>query len=467
MASIKKRGEHTYLVTVSNGYDISGKKLTEHTTIHMDPTLPPKKYASELTRIADEFENRVKNGTYLDGAKITFAEFADKWIRDYAEKNLEKKTVYRYKDLLTSRILPAIGHIKLDRFQPTQLISFYNNLSEKGIRRDSKYIAKPQLKEIVSSKRLTINALAQSADISKLTAGNALRGKIITAKSAQKISKALNVKFKSVFEVYGEIKALSTSTIHHHHTLISAILRDAVEWQIIEASPADRVPVPKVGKSIPKHYTQEQTAALIEALKDEPIKYRTMIILDAFTGLRTGEFMGLDWDDVNLETKTISINKVSQYICGLGTFTKDKPKNDHSIRILSLPPFVVSLLKEYRLWWEENKQLCEGVWQGSNRLFVTWDGRPLYTYALLNWMPEFLKRHNLPHISPHSLRHTFASLLAKKIPIPELAKLLGHGKPSTTSDIYVHFLKEENSIAPTLLEDMLIQKNDKEPKKQE
>lgn len=467
MASIKKRGQNTYLITVSNGYDINRKKLTEHTTVHIDPALPPKKYEAELNRLADEFENRVKNGTYLDGAKITFAVFAEKWIRDYAEKNLELKTVCRYKELLSSRILPAIGHIKLDKLQPTQLISFYNNLAEEGIRRDSKYIAKPQLKDVVSKKGLTIDALARSANLSELTVGNALRGKLIMIKSAEQICKALNIKMKSVFEMHGEPKILSASTIHHHHSLISSILRDAVEWQIIVTSPADRVPVPKVGKPIPKHYTKEQTSSLIEALEKEPIMYRTMIILDAFTGLRTGEFMGLDWDNVDLKANTISINKVSQYIAGIGTFTKNKPKNDHSIRLLSIPPFVIALLKEYKSWWEENKQSCEGLWQGSNRLFVTWDGRPLYTYALLNWMPEFLKRHNLPKISPHSLRHTFASLLAKKIPIPELSKLLGHGKPSTTSDIYVHFLKEENSIAPVLLEDMLIQKSDNKSIKQE
>ena len=117
-------------------------------------------------------------------------------------------------------------------------------------------------------------------------------------------------------------------------------------------------------------------------------------------------------------------------------------------------------MKEYKVWWNEQKLSCGDLWQGSNRLFVTWDGKPLFTYTLTNWMPKFLLRHNLPKLTPHGIRHTFASLLAKKIPIPELSRLLGHARISTT-DIYVHnLLGETNADAGDMLEDMLISPED-------
>ena len=168
--------------------------------------------------------------------------------------------------------------------------------------------------------------------------------------------------------------------------------------------------------------------------------------------------MGLDWDDVDLENGTISVNKVSQYLSDRGTFTKDRPKNYHSIRKISIPPFVVALLKQYKAWWNEQRLACGDMWQKSNKLFVTWDGKPLFTYTLTNWLPEFLQRHNLQKLTPHGIRHTFASLLAKKIPIPELANLLGHARPSTTSDIYVHFIEDSGEQAGNMLEEMLIDK---------
>ena len=191
-----------------------------------------------------------------------------------------------------------------------------------------------------------------------------------------------------------------------------------------------------------------------------------MVILDAFTGLRCGELMGLDWVDVDLELGTIIINKVSQYIKEKGTFTKNRPKNYHSIRTISIPPFVVTLLKQYKTWWNEQKLTCGELWQNSDRLFVTQNGLPLYTYTLTNWFPKFLQRHNLQKLTPHGIRHTFASLLAKKIPVPELANLLGHARPSTTSDIYVHFIEDTGENAGNLLEEMLIEQ-DTIQKKQE
>lgn len=61
-----------------------------------------------------------------------------KWLKDYAEPELAPKTLLSYKQMLSNRIIPALGHIKLNKIQPTHLIEFYNNLREEGIRLDKK-----------------------------------------------------------------------------------------------------------------------------------------------------------------------------------------------------------------------------------------------------------------------------------------------------------------------------------------
>jgi integrase len=59
------------------------------------------------------FIDEIEKGQYAKGSKMTFSELVEKWRKNHAEINLEHKTLYRYNEMLESRILPAIGHILL------------------------------------------------------------------------------------------------------------------------------------------------------------------------------------------------------------------------------------------------------------------------------------------------------------------------------------------------------------------
>jgi hypothetical protein len=137
MANIEKRGD-TYRITVSNGYDINGKKIREKTTYIPDPDLTPKQQQKAFEKFVFDFEEKVKNGKYLKGEKVTLKDFSDTWLKDYANQQLEKTTFAFYKETLDQKILPALGHLKLSKIQPMHLQSFYNNLLEDGIRKDGK-----------------------------------------------------------------------------------------------------------------------------------------------------------------------------------------------------------------------------------------------------------------------------------------------------------------------------------------
>jgi len=456
MASIRQRSKNSWQITVSNGYDSNGRKLIKQKSIKLDPALTPRQVEKEIDRLALEFEMQVEKGTYLDGAKMTFADFVDRWLIDYAEKELELKTVFRYKEMLDSRIIPALGHIKLEKLQPTHLLEFYNNLAEAGIRLDTKYIASSDFKNIMDSQGMNRIKLVKASGISDKTIGNALKGLPIARKSAENISKTLDVKLSLIFTQYGEPGKLSSRTILHHHRLISSILTSAVQWQILFSNPAERVKAPKTEKKTVQCYDEKQTKELLKALGSEPLNYKAMVLLDVFSGLRLGELMGLDWSDVDFKSNTISITKASQHLAGMGTFEKN-PKNETSVRKITVPALVIAFLKEYRKWWLEQKVACCDLWQKSDRLFVTWDGQPLFTYTLTNWFPAFLKRHNLPHITPHGLRHTSATLLAAQgLEVAAISKRLGHARTSTTMDIYVHALRSADTAASDLLEKALL-----------
>lgn len=457
MASIRKRGENSWQIRVCAGYDSAGKKLEKLKTVQRPAGISDKAWQKELEKLALEFEREVEKGTCLDGSKITLAEFAEKWLKEYAQKELAPKTFTRYKELLYSRIVPALGHIKLDKLQPTHLIQFYNNLAEAGIRLDGRYAAKDELKATMNERGFDAKSLSAASGVSEKTIRESvLTGKPVRHFTAESICKALNIKLATVFSPYGEPGTLSSRTVLHHHRVISTILQDAVEWQVIFSNPADRVKPPKVEKKAVQHYDEEQTKKLLQAIDGEEMKYKVMVILDVFTGLRLGELMGLTWEDVNLETGVISVTKASQHISGIGTFEK-APKNESSVRRISIPAPIVSLLKEYRKHWLSMQLAAGDLWQKSNKLFVTWDGRPMFTYTLTNWFPEFLKRHNLPKITPHGLRHTMASLLdSQGLEVSAISKRLGHARISTTLDIYTHVFKKADTVASSILERTLL-----------
>jgi integrase len=177
-----------------------------------------------------------------------------------------------------------------------------------------------------------------------------------------------------------------------------------------------------------------------------------LITLALSTGLRRGELLGLEWRDLDFEKNTLEVRQSSQYLPGTGLITKD-PKNETSKRLISVPESVVALLKQYKAYQSEEQLKIADLWQGSNRVFTTWDGKPMHPDTVSGWFPEFLNRHGLPRIRLHDLRHTSATLLiGQGLHAKTISSRLGHANISTTMDIYGHALKSADKEAAEKLD---------------
>lgn len=254
----------------------------------------------------------------------------------------------------------------------------------------------------------------------------------------------------------GKPGGLSEKTIMYHHRLLSSIFSTAVQWGVVKENPVQRIRAPKVRKKGMNVYNMENTAAMLEALKQEPLKWQVLVQLALVTGLRRGELLGLVWEDIDFENNTLDVNKASQSLAGHGTFTKDT-KNYESERLISLPGSTMLLLKEFRKEWIENKLKLGDLWEGSERLWVSRYGGHMHTDTPTKWFPKFIKRHNLPHITFHGLRHTSATLLIHQgVNIRSVSGRLGHSRTSTTMDIYAHALKSADETAADIMEDILV-----------
>ena len=84
------------------------------------------------------------------------------------------------------------------------------------------------------------------------------------------------------------------------------------------------------------------------------MKYKIVIILTVFTGVRLGELMGLDWENIYFKNKKIIVNKSSQYLASTGVYTKTS-KTPSSYRHISIPDFVIEMLEKYKLWYNSQK----------------------------------------------------------------------------------------------------------------
>lgn len=347
-----------------------------------------------------KFVTEVQNGLVADGKSLRFDEFTKIWERDYASKYLAPSTYKRYMRMLETRILPYFSHYYINKIKPTDIMKFYD-------------------------------LLEKDTQLSRHAGTN-------------------NEKTK---------KPLAPKTIKEHHRLISSMLHKAVYWQLIVSNPTDRVQSPKSKKPQRPCYDDRQCKYLIENLMQldpEYIKYKTALILEIFLGARLGELMGLEWSDVDLRTGIININKSSQYLADTGIFTKD-PKNESSIRDVIVPEFVISLLKEYKLWYDEQKSLLGELWIDSNRLFVQDNGKPMHPSTLSKWFVKYIEKIGLPVINFHGLRHTNATLLvSQNIDIAVVSARLGHAQISTTFNFYVHPIISHNKKAGIALENLLL-----------
>ncbi len=239
------------------------------------------------------------------------------------------------------------------------------------------------------------------------------------------------------------------------HRILSSMLNDAVQWQIMASNPTTKVAPPKTNKTVAESYDEEWTAKLLECLAQEEFKWQVITCIAIYTGMRRGEIMGLEWKDIDFNNSFITIVRSSQYIPGVGLITKE-PKTESSKRRLTVSDFLIDTLKKYKEYQSEEKEKCGDKWIENDRLFTAWNGEPMHPDSVCNWFTKFIKKYLLPKISFKSLRHTNATILINKgINIRAVSARLGHANTSTTLNIYTHALQSVDRAAANVLEETL------------
>lgn len=439
MAWIEKRkGKNgdSYRISVSCGIDSSGKQIMRRMNWKPPKNMTHKRIEKELNRVAVDFERSIKEGFQLD-QKQAFAEYAA-YVIDLKERTgVRPRTIDRYQDLLV-RINQAIGHMKLSDLRPQHLNAFYKNLGEQGIRGGNESgVVRIDLAAWLKENHLSRAELSRRSGVSPSTMTAAVQGKAISREKAEAIAAVMGKPVTELFVFSRDMTPLATKTILEYHRLISTIMSQAEKEMLIPYNPATKATPPKVRKKEPDYYQPEVMDAILAALEQAPLKWRTITYLLIDSGCRRGEAAGLAWDSIDLEEGIITIERALLYSAKRGVY-EGPPKNGRS-RTIKLAPETIELLKQHKIEQERVRLVLGDRWVESGYVFTQENGERMNPDSITDWLNKFSKASGLPHIHPHAFRHTAAStMIANGIDLVTTANELGHANATTTATIYAH-----------------------------
>lgn len=261
---------------------------------------------------------------------------------------------------------------------------------------------------------------------------------------------------------------LSRKTVKNALSMMSSMYKFAIsELDLTTSNPCDLVKVPKTieisGKKIKakdskqkEFYSEKEIIKLLEILQDElknpdDITNATIIFLILFTGMRTGEVMGLKWDDVDFENKAIKIERERIYTSS-GVIEKE-PKTEMSERAISVPDFIIELLISLKSFQTKNKEILGDDYLDTDYVAVTLNGSPQHPRNTYKYFRRLQEKHNLKSATVHDLRHTHAAMLSRLgVQIIDISKRLGHSNTRITQEVYEYLFKDIDSTVSNELE---------------
>ena len=239
-------------------------------------------------------------------------------------------------------------------------------------------------------------------------------------------------------------KPYSAATIQHHFSTLRNILEYARRFHYIQSDPChdlSQKEKPHRDKKKIDFLSIQQAQRFMECLQDEPLFWRCFMTVLLKTGLRRGECVALQWGDIDgnkLElhiTRNVTIDRNSPDKICVG-----KTKTDEE-RTVPISQGLYALLMTHK----HEQQKKHGVLFPNAFIFCSAldPYKPIYPTEPTRWQSKFVKRNNLPKVSPHDLRHTAATLaLESGADLKQVQELLGHKDPSTTMGFYTGVTEE-------------------------
>lgn len=334
----------------------------------------------EAQRFLNEIQNSIINNRYIAPTDMTLKDLLTEWLEKQVDGKLAQSTVDGYRVNIEKHVIPGIGNILLQKLRVKDIQDFYDRKLEDGC--------------------------------------------IIRKKSAK---------------VTEEKKGLSSKSIIYIHRNLCKALDYAMKNQLIQKNPAKDVTLPKVRKFTAEVFDHKTVIKFIESLKGDEIE--VPVALAGLAGMRRGEALGLLWEDVNFDAKTVTINK--QLAVTTKGVTFEYPKTNESVRTIMVTDELISILKRQQVWQQKMKDELGEEYINNNLVCCRYNGEWFNPSNFSKLYSNALTRNGFKHIRFHDLRHSWATYMIRLgVPLNVVSKMLGHKTVGVTMEIYVHVVNE-------------------------
>ncbi len=221
------------------------------------------------------------------------------------------------------------------------------------------------------------------------------------------------------------LDTVTPKTVRNYLGVMRGIFQIAIEWDELDNNPADHIKLPQHHKKDVEPFTPEEVGQLIDAA-DGWLK--NFLAIGFYTGMRTGEIIGLMQGDIDLDTMEIKISR------GISRGIVETPKTNSGIRTV---PIFESLLP----------YLGEQTKVKTLYLFTGEDGKHLYgSDSLKRKWRKVCDTSGIQYRKLYSTRHTFITTMLKsgKVSILELAQMVGHANSEPIIRNYARFIEGEH-----------------------
>ncbi len=284
--------------------------------------------------------------------------------------------------------------------------------------------------------------------------------------------KLLKVKGAPRYKGQEVTTCVSARNVKEIHKILNCAFNQAIRWEYMEHNPVAKATLPKVEEKQREIWTADDLFRALEVCEDDRL---SLAINLAFScSLRLGEMVGLTWDCIDIGEESIAENNASIFVeKELMRVSKNaleklegkdvvqvfpsvltsnntvlllkKPKTKSSIRRVWLPKTVAIMLAEWKKNQDELKEILGAEYHDYNLVLSLSNGRPLEGQVISRSFKDLIRKHDLPDVVFHSLRHTSTTYKLKlnRGDMKAVQGDTGHAQLKMVSDVYSHILDED------------------------
>ncbi|HER9585296.1 TPA: tyrosine-type recombinase/integrase [Streptococcus pyogenes] len=245
---------------------------------------------------------------------------------------------------------------------------------------------------------------------------------------------------------------LSHNTVNKIMILLKKIFDTGVRKSLIDKNPVENLRKLPISRPTINFWSIEEFNEFKKLITSDEISYDLFFTIAFFTGMRMGEILALNWDDINFITNTIHITKTAYFVNGINHVNSTKTRA--GTRHITINHKLARMLED---WKEKQEDLLKEFTTDTERLQVIQSTPiPMTKNMIDKKFKQILTRNNhLKKIRIHDLRHSHASLLINQGEDYLVVKeRLGHASITTTIDTYSHLYPSKQKSLATKLDDI-------------